>query len=74
MPDEQRNFTDLAEPPRGVPLSLKLFSVFGNQTLGGLFVLNFMLVFIWVGFSKTAGRGMDGDIMWKVITPPAQAI
>jgi hypothetical protein len=68
MPEEERNFADIAEPPRSVPLSLKLFSVFGNQTVGGLFVLNFMLVFIWAGFSGNAGRGMDGDFIWKAIT------
>ena len=49
---EQRDFSNLSEPPRSVPLSLRLFSIFGREFLAGLFILNFMLIFINVSFGR----------------------
>lgn len=54
----ERNFQVLSEPPRKVSLSLKLFAIFSNQTIGGLFILNFMLPFIY--FSIEKGNGYFG--------------
>ncbi|OGF44826.1 MAG: hypothetical protein A2231_12595 [Candidatus Firestonebacteria bacterium RIFOXYA2_FULL_40_8] len=57
-----RGLQYLSEPPRKVPLSLKLFLLFTNQTSGGLFLLDFMLPFIYISVDKAPG------FMWKAIT------
>ena len=55
---EERNFSNLMPPPRKIPLSLKLFLLFGGQSIVAWIFLPFITLFVTPFFGKTSKTTM----------------